>query len=58
MSTQLVAIFAVLGLALVILFLGWGALVVSSREEADRAAWVETMAAGLDGLDGSDGLEL
>ena len=45
MSTQLVAILAVLGLALLILFLGWGALVVSQREERDQAGWIETMAA-------------
>jgi len=56
-STHLVALLAVLGLALLVLGLGWSALVVSSREEADQARWIETMAAGLDvpdGLDGSD----
>lgn len=45
MSTQLVAIFVVLGLALVVLLFGWGALAVASREEADLARWLETMAA-------------
>lgn len=44
-STHLVAIFAVLGLALVVLFIGWGALVVSGREEEDQQRWIGTMAA-------------
>lgn len=45
MSTQLVAIFGFLCFALLILFIGWGALVVSSREEQDQQRWIETMAA-------------
>lgn len=44
-STQLIAIFAVLGLALLILFVGWGALAVSGQEEEDQQRWLSTMAA-------------
>ena len=44
-STQVVAICAVLGLALLILMIGWGALAVSQREEEDQQRWIETMAA-------------
>jgi len=43
--TQVFAIVAVLCLALVVLFIGWGALAVSSQEEEDQRRWVETMAA-------------
>lgn len=45
MSTQLVAIMAVLGLALVFLLVAWSALVVSGREEEEQQQWIETMAA-------------
>ena len=45
MSTQPIAICVVLGLALWILFLGWGALAVSQREEQDQRRWIETMMA-------------
>lgn len=43
MSTQLLAIFAVLGLALLILLVGWSALAVSEREEEEQQRWIEKM---------------
>jgi len=43
--TQVFAIVAVLCLALLVLFIGWGALVVSSQEEEDQQRWIGTMAA-------------
>ena len=63
MSTHLIAIFAVLGLALLILFFGWSALAVSQREAQDQQRWIETMTAmgwqdwpaGEDGQAESDG---
>lgn len=45
MSTQPIVIMLVLGLALFVLFVGWGALVVSGQEEEDQQRWIETMAA-------------
>lgn len=63
MSTQLIAIMVVLGLALFVLFVGWGALAVSGREEEEQQRWMATMAAvgsrsdGSDGSDYSDGSE-
>lgn len=45
MSTQLVAIFVVLGLALLALVIGWSALAVSQREEQELRRWIETMRA-------------
>jgi hypothetical protein len=45
MNAHLMAVDAVLGLALLVLGICWGALVVSSREEADQQRWIETMAA-------------
>jgi hypothetical protein len=44
-STQPIAICVVLGLALLILFVGWSALAVSQREEREQQQWIETMAA-------------
>lgn len=45
MSTQLVAIFVVLGGGLLFLVFAWYALAVSGREERDQQGWLETMAA-------------
>ena len=45
MNTQLIAIFAILGLGVFFMLVAWSALAVSQREEREQQRWIETMAA-------------